>query len=218
MRIAPRLSVDESWKSYRDEVFAWDTMDDQYLLSRVGVYAASAYVREDAAMRNRQKVFSQWTDLAFAELGSSRVFRFVRGPQAAARFLCVSPYLTDQKLVVAQTATVTSGGGSVCGRLSADDDARQDASLHHVPMDRTSVLPLHTTTLSPVPTFSTTVCIRMPSTVSTSTQVRGCKTRPCVVSPACPPPQSTFSTTGLRESDQARGGKTRLHVVPQGFA
>ncbi len=77
-------------------------MDDALLSQRVGVYAASAFVREDRAMRNRQKLFSQWTDLAFSEQGSSRIFRFVRGPQAAARFLRAYPCLAEQKQLVAE--------------------------------------------------------------------------------------------------------------------
>jgi hypothetical protein len=72
---------------------------------RVGVYAAIAYVHEDKAMRNRQKLFSQWADLAFTEKGSSRISRFVRGPQAAARFLCMSPRLNEPKHIVAEATT-----------------------------------------------------------------------------------------------------------------
>ena len=56
-------------------------------------------------LRNRQKLFSQWADLAFTEKGSSRISRFVRGPQAAARFLCMSPRLNEPKHIVAEATT-----------------------------------------------------------------------------------------------------------------
>jgi hypothetical protein len=85
---------------------------------RLGVYAASAYVREDKGMRNRQKLFSQWTDLAFTEKSLSRISRFVRGPQAAARFLCMSLRLNEPKHIVAEATTDIQPGS----RLSLNRD------------------------------------------------------------------------------------------------